>query len=443
MASVYSKNLEVFTAKQFRESLSRDGGANVYLTFGRPAPWTNETAPPQANTSVAAVDEIWKNMIGGKRILSNDVRHGLKRHNWTANTVYIAYDHMANSLDLKNANSAFYVLTDEFNVYKCLSNNYGKVSTYKPTSTNPSGHFQTADKYIWKYMFTLTGEEQERFLTADYMPVKTLLTDDNSLQWQVQDNALDGALHHIQVLTNGTGYTSNNISVIINGDGRFANAYATRSLSNTNVANVTIDNKGSGYTYADISFKSTHGAGATARAIISPPNGHGSDPLIELGGSYLIINVKIDGSEGGVITTENDFRQISIIQDPRNYYDDRTLSNAAFSQITKITLAQSSTGSGYVEDEIAYQGTSLANATFRGTVAGWDSGNSIVSLTNTEGNPTSQLLIGNTSTAARYVSSVSYPDAKRYTGHLLYTDNITTIARAEDQSEDFKIVLSF
>lgn len=443
MSSVYSKNLEIYTASQFRESLSREGGANVYLTFGRPAPWTNESNPPQANTSVAAVDEIWKNMIGGKKITSNDVRHAVKRHNWTANTVYIQYDHLANSLDLKDANSAFYVMTDEFNVYKCLSNNYGKASTSKPTATNPSGHFQTADKYIWKYMFTLTGEEQERFLTADYMPVKTLLSDDNSLQWQVQDNALDGALHHIQVTTSGTGYTSNNISVIITGDGKYANAYATRSLTYANVANVTIDNKGSGYTYANVTFKSTHGAGAGARAIISPPGGHGSNPLIELGGSFLIINVKLDGSENGVITTENDFRQIAMIQDPRDYYNNYTISNAAFSQITKITLSQSSATSAYIEDETVYQGTNLANATFKGTVAGWDSSNSIITLTNTEGNPTSSLLVGNTSTTSRYVSSITYPDAKRYTGNLLYTDNITTIARAEDQSEDFKIVLSF
>jgi hypothetical protein len=350
---------------------------------------------------------------------------------------------MANSLDLKSANTPFYVMTDEFNVYKCLSNNYGKVSTFKPTATNPSGHFQTADKYIWKYMFTLTGEEQERFLTADYMPVKTLLSDDNSLQWQVQDNALDGAIHHIQVTSSGTGYTSNNISVIITGDGKYANAYATRSLTSANVSNVTIDNKGSGYTYADITFKSTHGAGAVARAIISPPQGHGSNPLVELGGSFLIINVKLDGSENGVITTENDFRQISIIQDPRDYYNEFTISNSAFSQITKITLSQSSSTSAYIEDETVYQGTNLANATFKGTVAGWDSTNAIVTLTNTEGNPTSQLLIGNTSTTSRYVSSITYPDAKRYTGNLLYTDNIATIARAEDQSEDFKIVLSF
>jgi len=53
------------------------------------------------------------------------------------------------------------------------------------------------------------------------------------------------------------------------------------------------------------------------------------------------------------------------------------------------------------------------------------------------------LIIGQTSAATRYVGSVTDPDCKPYSGYLLYKDNITAIERAEDQNEDFKIVLSF
>ena len=182
MSSVRSKDFGIFIAKQFRESVSEPSGANLYLSFGRVTPWTSDSSPPQANTSDVSIYEVWDNLIGGKRLTSNDMRHVVPRFNWANNTVYTAYDSLTDSRTLKNSNTQFYVLTDEFNVYKCISNNYGSASTSKPTSTNPGGQFQTSDKYIWKYMYSLTAEDQQRFLTTTYMPVRTLLTDDNTLQ---------------------------------------------------------------------------------------------------------------------------------------------------------------------------------------------------------------------------------------------------------------------
>lgn len=85
----------------------------------------------------------------------------------------------------------------------------------------------------------------------------------------------------------------------------------------------------------------------------------------------------------------------------------------------------------------------MANATYKGIVTEWDSANSLLKITNVEGTPTAQLIIGNTSTTSRYVSSVTDPDLEPYSGYVLYKDNIVAIERAEDQAEDFKIVLSF
>jgi hypothetical protein len=441
MASVYSKDLEVYVAKQFKDSVS--GAANVYLTYGRISPWINESSPPQSTLSDNDFYAMWKNMIGGKKINGSDIRHVMHRNDWTANTVYYAYDHLTDSLTLKTANTPMYVITDEFNVYKCIANNYGKPSTYKPTATNPASVFQTADQYTWKYMYTLTGEEQLRFTTKDFIPVKTLGSDDNSLQWQVQQDAVFGAINSILVTSGGTGYTSNNISVTITGDGRFANAYAVRNVTTSRIQSIIIDNKGSGYTYANVSFKSSHGSSAAARVIIDPPGGHGSDALHELGGSYLMLNVKLDGTEDGKLPVVNDFRNISIIENPLIYGTSNAISNLAFAQVTTLSLGSGSTATNYALDEIVYQGSDLANATYKGTVTQWDSANSLLRLINVEGALTSQLIIGNTSTSSRYVSSVTDPDLERYSGYILYKDNIVAIERAEDQSEDFKIVLSF
>ena len=97
----------------------------------------------------------------------------------------------------------------------------------------------------------------------------------------------------------------------------------------------------------------------------------------------------------------------------------------------------------YTEFEWVYQGTSLAAATFKGQVTEWDSGNNVIKLSETEGAPSKDLLIGANTTAARFVSFIDNPDIEPYTGKLLYIDNIPAISRAIDQTEDFKIVLNF
>lgn len=443
MPSVRSKNLGIFLAKQFRESVSEPSSSNLYITFGRAYSWINDSNPPTANTSVASFIDVWNNMIGGKRITGNDIRHVVPRFNWTNNTVYTAYSHTTDSKDYMNPNTAFYVVTDEFNVYKCISNNYGNSSTSKPTSTNPVGNFQTSDKYIWKYMFSISAEDQERFLTDSFMPVKTLSSDDNTLQYQVQDNAVDGSINDIVLVNRGSGYTSNNITVNITGDGLFANAVAKRNTVTFQLESIIVDNKGSRYSFANVRITSNTGTGATARAIISPPGGHGSDPIYELGGSYLMIDTKINNQEGGVLTVNNDYRQIAIIEDPLIYNQSNTISNTAVSQLTILSMAESSSTTNYQEDEWVYQGRNLANATFRGIVVDWDYPNNSLKLSNVTGIPTADLITGNTTTTTRYVNSILDPDMQPYSGKLLYIDHIVPIERSIDQNEEFKIVLSF
>lgn len=442
VSSVHSKYLEVYNAKQFKESVSEPSSSNVYLTFGKVTPWPDDNNPPLPNTSVASFNDIWKNMVAGKRITGNDIRHVVPRHNWQANTVYYAYDHLTDSLTLKDANTQFYVLTDEFKVYKCLGNNYGGLSTVKPTSTLTSSQFQTTDLYIWKYMYTLSVEERARFLTPDFMPIKTLTLDDNSLQWIVQREATPGAIHNIIVTNGGSGYTSNNITVTITGDGIDANAYAIRNVTTNTISSIVVDSKGARYTYATVSvIANNESNNAVVRAIISPPGGHGSDPLTELGGSYLLLNPKLQGVETGKLTAANDYRQVAFIEDPLIFGTSSIIGNTVVSQTTNFTL--NGTSAEFLEDEIVYQGDSLANATFKGTVVEWDSANNFIKLNNIEGSPGSELLIGNTSTGARFLSSTTNPDMEPYSGKLLYIDNIVPIERAEDQTETFQIVLKF
>lgn len=441
MSAVFSKYLEVFNAKQFKESVSEPSSSNVYMTFGRCFSWANDAAPPQANTSVTTFYEVWNNMIGAKRITGNDIRHCIHRFNWSANTVYYAYDDLVDSRVLKRANTPFYVVTDDWNVYKCLANNYGANSTSKPTSISTTNDFQTADGYVWKYMYTVTSEERLRFVTSSYIPVKTLVVDDASLQWGVQNNATSGAIHNILLSNFGSGYTANDITITITGDGQDANAFAVRNVTSNTISSIVIDNKGSAYSYANVTITSPTGSGAVARAIISPMGGHGSDPLVELGGSNLMLHIQFKSSEGGKFPVTNEYRQVTLIEDPYVYGSSNTVSNTAVNQTTILNLT--GTSAEYIEDEFVFQGPSLVSSTFSGRVAEWDSGNNKLKVTNTRGSITSELVIGANSAAARFVGSVTNPDMDAYSGKLLYIDNISPISRTTDQTEDFKLILNF
>ena len=175
MPSYTSKKLAFNNLEQFKEAFSEPSPTVGYIFIGNALPYANEASPDSITDTISNEKSVWDNMLAAKRITGNDVRHCIPRFNWSSGVSWNQYEDYWDSKDLKNANTAFYVITDDFNVFKCISNNYGGPSLFKPTSTNPASQFQTADLYIWKFMYSLTSEEQLRFLTPEFMPVKTLL----------------------------------------------------------------------------------------------------------------------------------------------------------------------------------------------------------------------------------------------------------------------------
>lgn len=432
MSAVNSKNLQVFNAKQFKESVSEPSSANLYFTIGRVRPWANDAVPPQANTSAMSFYESWRNMIGGKRITGNDIRHCIPRIDWQPDVVYSMYDDSLDSKEFNVNDDGYYVVTDDFMVFKCLNNNGGKESTVKPTF----GTQTTADGYTWKYMYTIPASDRLRFLTDNYMP---------AIQSSVvAADAIAGELSAIYIVNPGAGYTDNNLSVVIKGDGVQANAFAVRNVFTNSIESIVIDAKGKDYTFANayiVSDIATPSNVAEIRPVMSPPGGHGSDTLAELGASYLMINPRLRGSEGDKLITVNEYRQISLIEDPQYYGTGQVSSNTVFKQVMGLTLTGISPE--YQQDEVVYQGGSLSSATFSAVVVKWDSANSYLEVNNTVGTPTNDSLVGNSSTARRFVSSVTRPDFEPFSGRLLYKDNIVPIERAEDQTDSFQIILKF
>ena len=443
MSSVFSENLKIYNAEQFKLSVSENGPSDIYFTFGKVTGWANDAAPTQANTSISTFNDIWDNMIGAKKITGNDIRHAIPRNNWETGTVYTEYDHDVDSLELFSANVKFFVVSTDWNVYKCLSNNNGAISTVMPQHISTNSPIEEADGYIWKFMYTISHEERLRFTTTEYVPVKTLVADDNSLQWQVQDQAISGSINAVKVVSFGNNYTNaNTITVSITGNGTGANAVARVNTTSNTISTIVITNPGSSYTFATVTITdSASGSNASARAIISPPGGHGSDALRELGGSYIIMNPRLVNSEGDVLPVENEYRQLEILQDPLVRTTSNVAANLVYTQLTSLTLSTGS--SNYLKDEIVYQGASLATSSFKATVATWDATNNIIRLTNTLGTTISDVLVGANSGAIRYVTTITQNGLLPYSGKLLYTNNISPIQRAIDQTDDFKIVIKF
>lgn len=429
---VSQKDLAIDVAKAFKELISSEN-YNLYLTIGRPGPWTGNV--PNANTSYTTTTEVWQNLYGGKKIVGSDFSHVVPRYNWTSGVKYDQWDHTRDY----DANSNFYVLTSANNVYKCISNNYGIASTTEPTSISTTNITQTMDGYKWKFMYNISVNEQNRFLTDSHMPVKTLTIDNDSLQWDVQQNAVKGAIYHIDVIDGGTGYSNTqNISITIRGDGEGASGFVGINNISNSVNSITMTLYGSDYSYADVEILG-EGFGANAKAYISPGDGHGSDPVYELNGHDIIINPRIEGTENGKLSIENEIRQIALISNPKIYGSQNLISNSVFSQEMTVTVANY--GSDYYEDEIVYQGSSYKDSVFSAQILEWDPINFKIKLINIKGTPISDVLVGLDSGAARVMTSIiKYPDCENITGHLIYVENIEPIQRDEIQTESFKLI---
>jgi hypothetical protein len=428
MPSIVTSKFRVHNAEQFVEAFSETSNSIMYLFIGKSTAFPDDNAPPTPVNSTANIEFTpWRDMYGAKRITTADVTHAVPRHDWTTSTVYDQYDDQDTNL----LDDDFYVMTEDYNVYKCLFNNSGAASTTKPTGVS-SSEFTTADGYIWKFMYTVTTAKALKFLTNDYIPVQTLAGDDGTDQWDVQAAAVDGAIHVVKVTTPGSGYGSAP-AVTITGDGTGATANCT--ISAGAVTAVTITNPGSGYTRATVTFAS---GAAAATAIISPKGGHGSNAVEELGGKYVMLNVRLDGNESNTLSTANEFRQVGIVRDPYTYGTTTRAVASSYRQTFKYSLTGVSSGP-FTLDETLTSGSNTA------TVVEWDNTNSHVystlplNLAFANGASVS----GGTSGASGTISAIDTPGLRPYSGDIIYVENRVPISRASDQIEDVKLIIQF
>lgn len=225
----------------FHNSVAEDVLAEIisntsryYYYFGNTVP-----APEVPEVPLNSPEYIAKaraNMITLMQISSNDVSLVLPRIDWTSGTRYNKYEST-----FEGTPTIFYVITDDFNVYKCLDNgDSNDVSTIKPTGSDVDP-VVTADGYKWKFMYNVPLSLRNKFMTAAYIPVSTGL-----------HNRFfsSGEIDSVVITANGVGYTQPTTSITVTGDG--IGALMSPIISGGQLVGVTIDNAGAGYTYAII-----------------------------------------------------------------------------------------------------------------------------------------------------------------------------------------------
>ena len=208
-------NFRRYLAERFKELFDLDSNDHFYLFLSRVVSWEREPTDPGADDnnppfnvdSVKSEIEAWQQAFGFKRIGFNDVFLVVPRINWEPGRVYDQYDDDVNLFGPEEVKQ-FYVLVDGRDVYKCLGNNFGGISTEKPTGTSTEAFVRPNDQYRWKFLYRVP-EDLRDFLTEDFMPVEFisgegLLPDERQLQFNVQEAAIDGSIDFIDLISPGT-----------------------------------------------------------------------------------------------------------------------------------------------------------------------------------------------------------------------------------------------
>jgi hypothetical protein len=156
-----------------------------------------------------------------------------------------------------------------------------------------------------------------------------------------------------------------------------------------------------------------------------------------------MFSIEFNGTENDVVPTDIDFHQVGIVVNPTTVqYNPNPANGTIYKTTTDFVLAP---GFGvFAEDEIVYQGPSLAEATFTGTVLSFNTSTNVLRLINTVGTPvTNALVTGNTSTTVRTLFGFSTPNFVLQSGYIYYIENRSGIERSTDGIEQFKIVLGY
>lgn len=442
MSSLFTNNFKTLWAKQIQDWTDVSANANlpddkkkyIYVVLGRQLPWNTGTeVAPTPKTTEADLFNLYKTGIYAKLVTFENSSIVVERNDWTANTVYNTY--------LSENN--FYVKNSKDQVFKCLSNvSVGTISTDEPqltlsTSSLEEPFIQTADGYKWKYLYTISSVQKQKFMDANWMPV--------SVNKFVRASAVPASIDVVTVTNSGNNYIDGSTQDIITVVGDGSGAILKANVVSGQVRDIVIQDRGQNYTTANLIIQDVSGgtgSGASAVVSIAPHDGHGFDPVFELEASTVMFNVEFDGDEDGNFPVNNDYREVFAVYNP---YEDGNENLATAPFYTLYTKIKTSPGLGdFSLDEKVFQGTTFDTATFTADVISFDDVQNQLYVNNITGTLVeNQVLKGLTSGSVRVVTDSTPPSLHLYSGKVLYISDKLPINRDSAQLDRVRFILSF
>ena len=403
--------------------------------------------------------------------------------------------------------ATYFVLNTDYRVYECLQNGTdpdnpnGKPSLDEPTFTDlePRSAGTSGDGYIWKYLYTIKPSDIVKFESTDYIPVPAdwETSSDNAA---VRDNAVNGSIKIVTISNAGVGIgTADAVytKVPIKGNGSAAECTVTIN-SSSQVSDVTVSTQGSGYTYGSVDLVAGGVPTGTTRpvldVVISPPGGHGKNIYRELGAYNVLLYSRIENdNENPDFITGNQIARVGLVCNPEAFdstsllsVDKATacgalrLSGAGYSSATFTadayvtqTIATGTTAAGrvvsydqttgvlkYWQDK-ALAGFNTVGAAVTEPTYGFklnaftsspDTGGALTIVPSTGSNLAIDTSFTGVSTVINsrtyylgqeFTNGIGNPEAKKYSGNIIYVDNRPSITRSSTQKEDIKIILQF
>lgn len=225
-------------------------------------------------------------------------------------------------------------------------------------------------------------------------------------------------------------------------------AYAEVNPLNGAISKVTMVNPGTEYTEADVRAISGigFGAGASLRAVLSPPGGHGADVFTELFAINLGISVRLDNS---AIPSNISYSQIGLLNNPRLRINPAVLyTQPTFNMIAELSVDAVGTSLPFVAGEVVYAAGSSKRATVayaNNTTVGviGIAGSDRSPLTNDQFRVGEALTTLSGSKQFTVAAITRTPDLRIFDGDVQYIQNLLPIDRTITSPEIVKIVIRF